>query len=121
MKVSFILFTICILFINFVDGYFISQTMSEQIKNSLSNVFITKTNSITGIISAPKFGISHEETIITDDDNNIDDNNIDNDNNNIYLIYDEHNDNEIENFPKPKMVPKIKQKIIEKSGNLRGL
>ncbi len=70
MKVSLIFFTIWILFFNFVNGYFISQTMAEQIKNSLSNVF-KKQNSITGIISAPEFGISHEETIIIDDDNEI--------------------------------------------------
>jgi lysozyme C len=72
MRFNFILFTIGILFINFANGLFISQTMADQIKNKLSTVF-NRPNVITGIISAPEFGISHEETVITDDDNQIDD------------------------------------------------
>ncbi len=73
MKLNFILLTICALFFNFANGYFISNTMSNQIKEKLVSVFGTKPNRISGIISAPEFGISHEPTEIVDDDNKVDD------------------------------------------------
>ncbi len=79
MKLNLILFTICALFLNFANGYFISENIHNQIKNKLSNVFANKPNKISGIISAPEFGISHEPTEITDDDNQVDDGYIDDD------------------------------------------
>ena len=86
MKLNFILFTICALFLNFANGYFISENIHNQIKNKLSNVFTNKPNRISGIISAPEFGISHEPTEIVDDDNQVDDQTI-NSNEQTYPIF----------------------------------
>lgn len=76
MKFNLILLAIFGLIVNFViyaNGYFISETLGAQIKTKLSNILGPKPNRIIGIISAPEFGISHEETVITDDDNQIND------------------------------------------------
>ncbi len=74
MKFNLILLGIFGLIVNFAiyaNGYFISETLQAQIKTRLSNILGPKPNRIVGIISAPDFGIEREETIITDDDNEI--------------------------------------------------
>lgn len=81
MRFNLILFTIVILFINYTNGFLISKSLSDKIKSKLSNIINSEdisesdfpSDSITGIISAPDFGISHLKTTIVDDDNKVSD------------------------------------------------